>query len=230
MLRYEEDIFDIKKFFKNQREQFDKAVVKLEIYEKNRTYVVDRDTIKVVEEIQSIVKSKEPYSQIHRLPGLIDEFTDSLVKLLEVECKPVRNVIESDFRKALDELDKYDFKDELQPKFRERFNNLLNRLDSANNFYEAIAMKEESDRIKIRCFDEIDKEKMKRIPQFDTGAEAVFEGEGTYILKKTVNISIANMLHGAKTIETESDIDQVVEQIRKTLKEQLKENTKLKLI
>jgi len=230
LLRYEEDVFDIKKFFKNQREQFDKAVVKLEIYEKNRTYVVDRDTIKVVEEIQSIVKSKDPYSQIHRLPGLIDEFVDRFVKLLEVECKPVRNVIENDLRKVLDELEKYDFKDELKPKFRERFNNLLNRLDSANNFYEAIAMKEESDRIKIRCFDEIDKEKMKRRPNVNTGAETVSGGEAVYTLKKTVNISIANVLHGTKTIETESDIDEVVEQIRKTLKEQLKENTKLKLI
>jgi hypothetical protein len=230
LLKYEEDVFDVKKFFKNQREQFDKAVGKLEIYEKNRTYVIDRDTIKIVEEIQSIVKSKEPYSQIHRLPALIDEFVDRFVKLLEVECKPVRDVIESDFRKVLDELDKYDFKDELRPRFMEKFNNLLNRLDSANNFYEAIAMKEESDRIKIRCFDEIDKEKIKRRPHADTGVETVSGGEGVYILKKTVNISIANVLHGAKTIETESDIDEVVEQIRNTLKEQLKENTKLKLI
>ena len=51
-----------------------------------------------------------------------------------------------------------------------------------------------------------------------------------YKPKTVVNISIANVLHGAKTIETEEDINELVEQIRRALKEQLKEDTKLKLI
>lgn len=230
LLDYEEAVFDVKKFFKNQKEQFDKAINKLEIYEKNKTYVIDKDTIKTVEEIQSIVLSKEPYSQIHRLPGLIDEFTDKFLKLLETECQPVRNVIESDLNKVLDELNKYEFKDELYSKFNDKFNNLLNRLDSANNFYEAIAMKEESDRIKIRCFDEIEKEKIKRKTPVDTNITTISGGGTPYKPKKVVNISIANVLHGARTIESETDIDEVVEQIRNTLKQQLRDDIKIKLI
>jgi len=232
LLKYEEEVFDVKKFFKNQKDQFNKAVEKLGIYEKNSTYVVDSETIKIVEEIKNIVRLNEPYSQIHRLPSLIDEFVDRFVKLLEVECKPVRVVIESDLRKVLDELQKYDFKDELVSKFKEKFDCLLNRLDSANNFYEAIAMKEESDRIKIRCFDEIEKEKIKRKPhnEIDTSITTISGGTSIYKPKKVVNVSITNVLHGVKTIETDEDIEEVVEQIRRTLKEQLKEDTKLKLI
>jgi hypothetical protein len=223
----------VKKFFKNQKEQFDKAVHKLEIYEKNRTYVVDKDTIKIVEEIQSIVKSKEPYSEIHRLPNLIEEFTDKFVQLLEEECKPVRSVIESDSKRVLEELDLYDFGEELKSKFKARFDNLLSRLDSANNFYEAIAMKEESDRLKIRCFDEIEKEKAKRKPKPEgtTGPTTISGGETpVYKTKKLINVSIANILHGAKVIETEEDIEEVLDQIRRKLKEQLNEDIKLKLI
>jgi hypothetical protein len=233
LLDYEEDVFDVKKFFKNQKEQFDKAVHKLEIYEKNRTYVVDKDTIKIVEEIQSIVKSKEPYSEIHRLPNLIEEFTDKFVQLLEEECKPVRSVIESDSKRVLEELDLYDFGEELKSKFKARFDNLLSRLDSANNFYEAIAMKEESDRLKIRCFDEIEKEKTKRKPKNEPIAPEVFNDDQLKIEYKTKvvkNISVANILHGVKVIETEEDIEEVIEQIRRKLKEQLNEDTKLKLI
>ena len=231
LLNYEEYVFDVKKFFKNQRHQFDKAVEKLEIYEKNRTYVTDTETIKIVEEIHGIVKSKEPYSQIHRLPNLIEEFVDKFFRLLEVECKPVRVVVESDLKKVLAELSKYEFKDEFYGKFKEKYDNLLKRLDSANNFYEAIAMKEESDRIKIRCFNEIEKEKIKRQPTVKIGTGTASEGnDPIYKPKTVVNISIANVLHGAKTIETEDDINELVEQIRRTLKEQLKENTKLKLI
>ncbi|HZX21370.1 MAG TPA: BREX system P-loop protein BrxC, partial [Clostridia bacterium] len=64
LLNYEEEVFDVKKFFKNQREQFDKAVKQLNIYEKNKTYVLDREIINTIKEIETIVKSDKPYSYI----------------------------------------------------------------------------------------------------------------------------------------------------------------------
>ena len=233
LLNYEEDVYDVKKFFKNQQKQFDKAVYELKIYNKNKTYVVDKDTIRIMEEIQSIVESPKPYSRIHRLPSLIKDFIDRFCQLLEEECKPVRSVIESDSKKVLDELSEYDFNEELRDKFKGRFDDLLQRLDSANNFYEAIAMKEESDRLKLRCFDEIQKEMAKnKLTHDNTQEPTIISGGDTsgYKVKKTVNVSIANVLHGAKVIETDEDIEEVVEQIRRSLKEQLNEDIQLKLI
>lgn len=233
LLDYGEDVYDVKKFFKNQKEQFDKAVKMLEIYDKNKTYVVDAETISIVKEIQRIVKSKNPYSEIHKLPGLVDKFTNKFTELLEIECKPVRHVIESDMEKVLNELSLYEFGDKLKDKYKNIFDNLLERLDSSNNFYEAIAMKEESDRIKLRCFDEIEKEKAKiQIQQQDTEPEIVKENEiqKVHKVKKVKNISIANILHGAKVIETEEDIEELLQEIKKVLKEKLDEDTKLKLI
>jgi hypothetical protein len=233
LLDYEEKVFDVKKFFKNQKEEFDKAVHQLNIYEKNRTYVVDAETREVIGQIEGIIKSKEPYSQIHRLPNLVDEFINHFIELLEVECKPIRLVIESDRKMVLDEIELYNFNEELGDKFKVKFDDLLERLDTANNFYEAIAMKEESDRIKIRCFDEIEKEKEKRKPKSKEQAPEVFHDDGTteeYKTKIVKNISITNILHGAKVIETIDDIDEVLEQIRKALQEQLNDETKLKLI
>ncbi|KPU27967.1 hypothetical protein TR13x_01050 [Caloranaerobacter sp. TR13] len=232
LLDYEEDVYDVKKFFKNQKEVFDKAVEKLEIYEKNKTYVVDEEAIKIVSEIEKIIKSERPYSQIQKLPNLIDEFVGRFIELLEKECEPVRQVIVSDYEKVMRELELYDFKDDLSSKFKSQFDDLLNRLDSANNFYEAIAMKEESDRLKIKCFNEIEKEKEKRKPKLkEYGPEIVNDGpkEG-YRTKKVVNISIANILHCATTIETKEDIEKLLDDIRRKLESELKENTILKLI
>jgi hypothetical protein len=103
----------LKKFFQNQRDQFDKALKQLDIYEKNKTYVLDPETINIVKEIGTIVKSPKPYNQISRLPNLINEFVSRFTILLEEECKPVRAVIESDWNKVKDELVLHDFKDEL---------------------------------------------------------------------------------------------------------------------
>lgn len=233
-LEYEEKVFDVKKFFKNQEAQFNDATEKLEIFEKNRTYVTDRDTIQVIEQIKGIIKSKEPYTQIHRLPNLIEDFRLKFGELLEEECKPVKEVIESDSKRVLGELELHEFRDELRDKFRTKFNDLLERLNSANNFYEAIAMKEESDRLKIRLFDEIEREKLKRIQVSVPGDEPIIVGGGPatviYKVKTVKNVSISNILHRANVIETDKDIEDIVEAIRKRLKDELNEDTKLKLI
>jgi hypothetical protein len=232
LLDYEEEVFDVKKFFKNQKQQFDKAIKRLDIYEKNKTYVLDPETINLVKEIETIVKSEKPYSQISKLPSLINDFISRFTMLLGEECKPVRDVIESDWSKVKDELELYDFKDELSGKFNNKFRELLYRLDSSHNFYEAIAMKEESDRLKLRCFEEIKKTALEKRKERDNIKQPDTSGESkaVYITKKTINISIANIFHGTKTIESEDDIEELLEYLRRQLKKELKENTILKLI
>ena len=234
LLDYEEDSADVKKFFKNQKEHFDKAVHQLNIYDKNRSYVLDKDTIKIVEAMEAIVKSKEPYSQIQKLPNLISEFREKFVQLLEVECKPVRIVIESDYNKVKTDLELYEFESELGPRFKEKFDDLLMRLDSANNFYEAIAMKEESDRLKMRCFEEIEKKKQELKKKEPAGRDEITLESGgeqsDYKTRKTVTVSMANILHGAKTIESKQDIDKLLEDIRTKLEKELKEDTIIKLV
>lgn len=227
LLDYEEDVFDVKKFFENQKEQFDRAVFQLGIYENNKSYVLDQETIKIVREMEDIVRAEKPYSKIHKLPNLVSEFVKRFTALLEKECEPVRKVIESDRKKVMDELNKYDFKEELAAEFWEKFSDLLERLDSANNFYKAIAMKEESDRLKMRCFDALEKKKAE-IAKKKTIAKDANGRE--YKPKKVVTVSIANILHGAKNIESRKDIDELLEDIRRKLENELKENTILKIV
>nr|WP_089612556.1 BREX system P-loop protein BrxC [Dehalobacterium formicoaceticum] len=238
LLDYEEAVFDVKKFFENQREQFDRAIEQLKIYEKNKTYILDSETIQMVLTIEKIVKSPKPYSEIAKLPHFINNFNERFVRLLQEECRPVRAVIENDRQKVRDEVSLYDFKDELSGKFNEKFQDLLNRLDHSHNFYEAIAMKEESDRLKMRCFEEIrklkelkelkDREKAKK----DEKPDIIGGGndQPIYKMRKTVNVSIAHIFHGAKTIEKEEDIEELLDYLRHKLKKELNENTILKLI
>ena len=236
LLDYADDSIDVKKFFEsNQKEFFDKAVHKINIYNSNKTYVLDKEVVDLVEQMQKIVKSHEPYSEIHKLPDLIDRFVSRFTALLEEECKPIKQIIESDYNKVIEELNKYEFKPVLFDRFKNRFEDLLNRLEHANNFYEAIAMKEESDRLKLRCFDEIAAEHSKR--KTAEPAIAFEEHSDTIVInypplrkKEIVNISIANILHGTKSIESEADIEDVVNEIRDRLKRELKEDVIIKLV
>ena len=199
---------DVKKFFKNQKKFFDDALRKIDIYNKNKTYILDEQVVDLIEKIKVLVTCKQPYSKVPQLPKLIEEFSKKFTELLEVECGPIRKVIESDCEKVLNDIRLYEFKDELSGKFKNKFDELIQRLESANNFYEAIAMKEESDRLKMRCFDEVSK-KAERI---------------------TKNVSIATIFQGAKTIENKDDIEGLLDDIRKKLNKELERNTMIKLV
>ncbi len=230
-LDYEDEVFDLKRFFKNQREQFDKAVEELDIYEKNKTYIVDRETLQLINEIKVIIEADKPYPDIPKLPNLINKFTTRLAEALTQERQPVRKIIENDWHKVETELVLYDFQAELYDKFKGKFQDLLARLEAAQNFYEIIAMKEESDRLKLRQFKEI-----KRTAELnkadDTSVEVTSNQEdgGIYVAREIVNISITNMFPDTKTIESEADIDRLLDYLREELKAQLRENTTLRLI
>lgn len=231
---YEEDVYDVKKFFKGEQvEYFNNALKQLEIYKKNESYVLDNEAIKLISSIRSIVENKNPYNQISKLPDLIDEFRLNFIELLEKECEPIKSVIQNDMKNVLNEIELYDFKDELKLGFKNQFTALLERLDSANNFYEAIAMKEESDRLKQRCYEKIEKVKTEKSKK---EADTVQPGETKqpqtpiYKVKKVKHISVANILHGAKMIESKEDIEEVLSIMRDMLEKQLDADSKLKLI
>lgn len=239
LLDYAEDNVDERKFFdSNQKDFFDKAVHKINIYNENKTYVLDKEVIDLVSQMKKIVDNKQPYSDIHKLPSIIDKFVAKFTELLEQECKPVRVVIESDRNKVLEELSNHEeIKPVLFDRFKARYDDLLNRLDSANNFYQAIAMKEESDRLKLMCFEEIQAEEIKQQPQQPQTPVEPQDPKKPIVLKeppkprkKTINISIANILHGAKSIESDNDIEEVVNEVRNRLKSELKDDIVIRLI
>lgn len=233
LLDYGEDSQDIKKFFDpegKQKEIFDRALRVVKIFRKNKTYVLDRNAIDTYGQIEKIVNNQAPYSGIYKLPELVDKFNDIFVQLLEQECWPVRQVVESDYDKVREEMAAYGVADKFGGKFKQGYDDMLDRLDRANNFYEAIAMKEESDRLKLRYMEEIvrEAERQKAVREKEaSGGGAVVNPTKK---KRTVTISMARILRGARNIETQADLDKLLDDIRGTLAEKLADDTILKIV
>ena len=233
LLNYEEDVFDIKTFFKSQMKHFDKALASLEIYEKNKAYILDRDAMEIVEDIKSITRSKEPYFQISKLNNLTDNFVEKFTEILEKECKPVKEKIKEDSKVVLDELEIYPFKDKIYSMFKTGFEDMLSRIDRVNSIPEAIAMKEESERFKIRAFDEIETQKKKLKEKPEPKSEPISAGEGSaepYRPKETKTISFSKFVRGTRTIENDEDLEKLLDEIRLNLKKQLTDDKIIRLI
>ena len=66
-----EDTAPVFDFFKgDQKKIFEEAVKNLAYFGNSKTYVSDQELLKVVEEIETIVKDSKPFSKIQRLPEL----------------------------------------------------------------------------------------------------------------------------------------------------------------
>ncbi len=228
---YAADSKEIKGFFENQQDKFDQAMKRLTIFENNRTYVTDEKINQTVDAIEKIVKNAEPYDMIQDLPGLYQTFDDHFVILLEEECKPVKATIQRDLQAVLEALEKHeDMHRKFAGTFRARFHTLEERLGTVNNLYEAIAMEVESDRLKVRCMGELEREWNSQKPP------VVGPGPGPDIVspptkpKKTKTLSKNMMIKGTKTLKSKEDVDTLIEELRTKLMNELDEDTTINLV
>ncbi|RXE57714.1 BREX system P-loop protein BrxC [Acetivibrio mesophilus] len=239
LLDYEEKASDIKKFFAgNQREIFDKALKMLSLFEANRTYFTDSTiAVGIIKEIESIVESPMPYSQIIKLPDLVERFRVEFGVLLEKECEPVKKIIESDYSKVIKELDELSASEQLRAESKKEFENLLYRIDHANNMYEAIAMKTESDRLKIRLIEKINAEYKKRNASVGgtySGTSTIGEDDkspnSNYKTSRTINVTVNELFEETWIIRNDEDIDRLLGELKQKLKQKLTTDTVIKLL
>jgi len=224
-------------FFENQKKHFDRALKTLKLYEKNKNYIENQKLIEIAEELQSIVNSEKPYSEIQSIPDLRDKFNKIFVgDILNQRSEPVKATIKADKEKVESEFEnsKYDFELYFKDRLLSRFDILLKKLDKSNNINEIIAMPQESEVIKKRCFKEIS-EKIEEIKKANKEPESggISEDSGDEIPvpeKEVKNITLNDLFKTTKNIESEDDIEEVLDEIRTELKKILDEDKNIKLI
>lgn len=224
---YEEDIEIVKGFFKNQKEYFDKALKTLAIYKDNGSYVTDREIINLIKELETIISDPNPYGKIVKIPALVDKFNELFALLLEQECAPVKESIKNDYGVVCEEIAKYEWGADLTDVFKSRFNNLLNQIEEVNSFYKAIAMKTESERLRIKCLEKIDEEVIKRKPKIiDPSPEHQPPVDPP---KMPISLNLSKIAPVGKVIETEADVDDLLEKLGTKLKEYIRNQQKIRL-
>ncbi|MCL1808846.1 MAG: BREX system P-loop protein BrxC [Clostridiales bacterium] len=226
MLDYAEDVQDVKKFFENQRTIFDKALNMLDIYEGNRAYVLDAETIGLVDAIEKITRSKEPYSEIHKLPELTEMFMLRFVDLLDDECKPIRANIEADYEAVKSDLSKRPFEKKFTESARYAFSALLDKLSHTNNIVEAHGLQATSDRVKQQLIQSFNDEEALRFAE-SASADA---GKPAPSVRKMKTVSMKSLLGRTCNISNTDDIDRLLSELRKKLEAQIEEDTTIQLV
>ena len=233
-----------------QRIIFDNAIEKLRNYDENKEYIVNDEIKEIVEEIKAILRMKEPYSKIPTIPLLIEKYNNKILLLLEEESIPVLGFIQTCKKEVIETLENYDFKNKFFNAINEEFNNLTTRTEKANGFAVLSSMSDLSEKLKLKWIKEIvaEDERQKRLKAKEIelannikDPSGATKGNGTgYIAEpvkpepevviKTKTLSMRELVKGQKVIKNTTDINEVVEALRKRLEEELEQDTIISLI
>ncbi len=228
-LDFAEDYEPVKKFFAgDQKGIFDKAIKLMGIYEDSKTFVVNSEIEKVISDVNDIMKNRNPYGQIFRLPELLDSFISLYSALLQDMQKPVDNAIQDTRKRVFDELEGKLCHDVLKDKFIRLFQEISNKAETCNNVATLQNIKIEADALKVRCLNEIASEDARLTPVYpvDDGEEDDVPPTLITPIKNRKTISIKSVNNASSwQIETEEDVRRYVAELEKKLIDSLEDDT-----
>ena len=200
----------------------------------SKTFIVNNEIEKVVEEIKVLMKSHEPYRAIRKIPDLLDRYTELYNNMLtEIEI-PIFTAIKEARKRVMGELEGKECKEILSSKVVKGFADLTKKAEGCNNVATLQNIKVEADALKVRLLNEISEEEARIIAARQTGklvnptGGSVIDPPGVYISNKlkilrTVSIRSINA-ESTWQIETEADVDRYVEELKANLKKSIEKD------
>ncbi|MGN1114514.1 MAG: BREX system P-loop protein BrxC [Oscillospiraceae bacterium] len=235
-LDFAEDYEPVKKFFAGEQKGiFDKALKLMKIYDDSKTFIVNNKIESVVADIKVILKKSSPYSEIFKLPNLLENFTNLYDDLLDKTLKPIDTAIQEARKRVFEELQDKKCHDKLADKYVRLFQEISDKASHCNNVATLQNIKVEADALKVRCLNEIYKEESliiaaehpAQVPE--TGNHIVGNvapATPALKVKKKKTVSIKTINNAASwQIETEADVKRYVAELEKKLMDTLEEDT-----
>ncbi len=193
-----------------QRIIFDAAIDILNSFEENKEFIYDSEIEGLVEELYGILRMKDPYNRIPQLPPLIEKYNNRVLDLLNKDITPAIEFIKACKDEVIENLKGYDFCNEFEGKINEDFENLTKKILCSKSFPVILSMYKLGEKLKLRWLNEIIKE---------TGRENIAKV-----------LSVMELVKDEKSIKNHEDVELLLENLRKRLNEELKEDATIRLV
>ena len=155
-LDFAEDYEPVRKFFTgDQIGIFDRAIRLMKIFDDSKTFIVNDEVENTVGQIKVIMQKPAPYSDIFKLPALLDQYIRAYDEVLQTMEEPVLAAIEDAKSRVFAELEGKESKPQFMGKFAAKFQELHDKATSSNNVATLQNIKVEADALKVRCLNEI---------------------------------------------------------------------------
>lgn len=234
LLDFAEDYEPVKAFFVgDQIEIWNRSLKLMKIYDDSKTFIVNSEIEDVVAAIKAIMVKAKPYSEIRKIPELLEHYINLYSAMLTQMEEPITTAIEEARLRVMQELEGKECSGILSAKITERFAEITKKAETCNNVATMQNIKVEADALKVRLLNEIAVEEAKimaaKLPSTLPGVSE--SGEKAITTppipkakpQRTVSIKFINS-ESTWIIETEEDVDRYVEVLKKKLKQSVKED------
>lgn len=235
-LDFSEDYEPVKKFFAgDQKEIFDSALNLMKIYDDSKNFIVNKEIETVVNDAKTVLKKVSPYSDVFKLPDLLQQFRILYGSLLSEMQKPINVDIQEARERVFDELEDKKCQDKLVNKYIRLFDELREKANHCNNVATLKNITLEANVLKDRCLDEISEEEAKIVATQQ--ASTVVEestGENSNPIsavsqpkvkrKKTISMKSINNATPWQ-LESEADVKKYITELEKKLMNTLEDDT-----
>ncbi|MGN8817799.1 BREX system P-loop protein BrxC [Oribacterium sp. HCP28S3_H8] len=239
LLDFAEDYEPIREFFKGEQKQiFDEALRLMKIYDDSKTYIVNEELENTVAKIRDILREKQPYRDIPKLPELLDHFRTIYGGILDEQEKPVMSAINDSYQRVMDVLDTKSYVAEKKEAYGIQFKELFDGVERCNNVFVLRSYADRADALKIRLLNEMDaKDKQiaeKEAAEAKRKAEEEAKKNGQQVtpvvvtphIKTTKNVPIKSVTGTSSwRLESQEDIEKYINALKKKLTAELKDDT-----
>lgn len=202
----------------------------VDIFENSKTYVVEAELIALVEQIHGIIRKTAPYSEIHRLPAMLDSYASLHLALIQKEAEPVKADIEADRAQLFTLLNEKPYANHFKELFVQGFRELLDKLERSNEVAAVKNMRYESDALKQRYIADMEtyERLLEQKAHQQASAAAVPESAtpaqhpSPEPVKKTKTVSLRTVTQG-KTVrlQSEQDVDDLLKKLKAQIMKEL---------
>ena len=177
--------------------------------------------------MQNIVSVKAPYGMIRQLPDLISKFDDKYLVILEEKTEPVRQAVLDNKSQVMDYLAGKPYAKVKEALYANEFQRLLDKAESSNDISKLCSLSNQSDALKERLFKEMHELDEKYAPKSEPPQPTPNPNptpKPHEPKKEVVNTFLKHVVHTTSWhIESEADIDKYCEQLKRQLKENMRE-------
>jgi DNA-binding MltR family transcriptional regulator len=204
ILDWKDNSKSVESFFVNQIDIFDKGISTIKFYEENKLYLKDERVVRNYELLKEILKNEEPYKYIKDIPVYSENISSSIKIIVDVK----RDELFEEIDNYKDLLSNYNNKYENTTDLLNKSVRLLDDIKEQSNNYKGIlkieGLKSQANDVKNNCIDNMDRKSIK---------PDIKESKTTKIKKSDLFTSVR--------INSQSDIEQFVDSVKKRLESEL---------
>ena len=205
-----------------QKEQLDAAKNIISIYDNNKDYADKTDDLmNVVNKIETILTSKEPYSEIHELPMLRQDLINVLTKMYDAKSEPIIKMIKETITYIENEVKSAGVDINFGKPYIDTCKGIINTLENSNELKDIFAQQTRVDQLKDRFINALEYEKSKQNATDEEGK--VVEEK---IVKRTI-VRTDSLMNHSYEINSKEDIDNYVEELKEKLLKEFEKNKNL---